>query len=252
MSSVKDYFFEVEQERCLVWIKETYGIDIDPDEPSEEWDSLASEYQAMLDAESEEAEARWLERHSYNEFFFEFSEELTTASSLLSLKGDSYQTSTLCRLVYAQAVTLLETLISSVIRKLVVSDQSLMLKLAAKHENLHKRTITLKEIAEQPKVVEAIVLKVLSELSFHNIATIKEVLGAMFGDHMKGLDLGGIGRICAKRHDIVHRNGKTVQDEPVVLTPVEVREAITTIRAFAADLKVRIYDAINDLSSTAP
>jgi len=73
----------------------------------------------------------------------------------------------------------------------------------------------------------------------------------MFGDHMKGLDLGGIGRICAKRHDIVHRNGKTVQDEPVVLTPVEVREALTTIRAFAADLKVRIYDALNDLSSTA-
>lgn len=82
MSSVKDYFFEVGQERCLVWIKETYGIDIDPDEPSEEWDGLASEYQAMLDAESEEAEARWLERHSYNEFFFEFSEEIMTTSSL--------------------------------------------------------------------------------------------------------------------------------------------------------------------------
>ena len=251
MSSVKDYFFEVEQERCLVWIKETYGIDIDPDEPSEEWDGLASEYQAMLDAESEEAEARWLERHSYNEFFFEFSEEIMTTSSLLRLEGDSGQARTLCRLVYAQAVTLLETLISSVVRKLVVSDQRLMLKLAGKHENLHKRTITLKEIAEQPKAVEPIVLKVLSELSFHNVSTIREVLSAMFGEHMKGLELGGIGRICAKRHDIVHRNGKTVDDEPIVLLPKEVWEAITTIRVFAADLNARIYDGLDELNSTA-
>lgn len=202
MSSVKDNLFELEQERCVEWIKDTFGIDIDPDEPSEEWDSLASEYRAMHDAESEEAEARWLERHSYNEFFFEFSVELTTASSLLALKGDSAQASTLYKLVYAQAVTLLETLISSVVRKLVVSDQKLMMRLAAQHEHLHKRTITLKEIAEQPKAIEAIVLKVLSELSFHNVATIKEVLGAMFGDHMKGLEVGGIARICAKRRSV--------------------------------------------------
>jgi hypothetical protein len=141
----------------------------------------------------------------------------------------------------------LETLISSVVRKLVVSDQRLMLKLTAKHENLHKRTITLKEIAEQPKAVEAIGHKVLSELSFHNVSTIREVLSAMFGGHMKGLELGGIGRICAKRHDIVHRNGKTLQDEPIVLLPTEVWEAITTISVFAADLKAPTYNGLDKL-----
>lgn len=109
------------------------------------------------------------------------------ASSLLALGNDPGQTSTLHKLVYGHAVTLLETLISSIIRKLVVTDQGLMMMLAANHESLHKRTITLREIAEQPKIVEAIVLKELSELSLHNPATIKAVLGAMFGDRVRGL-----------------------------------------------------------------
>lgn len=108
------------------------------------------------------------------------------ASSLLALGNDPGQTSTLHKLVYGHAVTLLETLISSIVRKLVVTDQGLMM-LAANHESLHKRTITLRKIAEQPKIVEAIVLKELSELSLHNPATIKAVLGAMFGDRMRGL-----------------------------------------------------------------
>lgn len=73
----------------------------------------------------------------------------------------------------------------------------------------------------------------------------------MFGEHMKGLELGGIGRMCAKRHDIVHRNGKTVDDEPIVLLPKEVLEALTTIRVFAADLNARIYNGLDELNSTA-
>lgn len=44
MSSVKDYLFEVEQERRGAWIKENYDVDIDPDEPSDQWATLASEY----------------------------------------------------------------------------------------------------------------------------------------------------------------------------------------------------------------
>ncbi|KAB0483897.1 hypothetical protein F7R15_19635 [Pseudomonas reinekei] len=228
----------------MAWVEKTYGIEIDQDEPPDDWDSMAAEYDAMLDAQAEEAEAQWLERHSHNQFFREFSEELATASSLLGLEGGPSQVSMAHKLVYAHAVTLLETLINSVVRKLVTSEQSLMMKLAARHESLNKRTLTLKEIAEKPKVVETLVLNVLSEMSFHNVATIKGVLDAMFGEHMKGLELGHIARICKKRHDIVHRNGRTIEDELIELSIPEVRIAISTINDFAADLKRRIYEAL--------
>lgn len=103
-------------------------------------------------------------------------------------------------------------------------------------------SVTLKEIAGKSKVVENIVLKILADQTFHNVANIKEVLSAtlMFGEHMKDLNLAGAGRICSKRHDIVHRNGKTVDDKPIELSPAEVDQAISSVSEFALDVRRRV------------
>lgn len=244
MSSIKEYFFEIEEERCIEWIRQRYGIDIDPNEHEEQWAELAAEYSAMQEAEEDEAEFQWLNRHSHSDFFHEFSAELATASSLLTFGSNALLTDTVNKLVYAHAVTLMEALISSVVRKLIVSEQSLLMNLVAKYKKLSGITVTLKQIAEEPKIVESIVLKELSEVTFHNVSTINQVFNAMFDEHMKGLRLSEIGRICGKRHDIVHRNGKTVGDEAIELTTQEVEQAIRSIRDFAEDLKSKIHNAL--------
>lgn len=246
MSSTKDYFLEVEHERRLAWAKATYGIEIDPDEDLETWDRLSAEYSSMLDAVEEEAEYRWLERHSHNEFFNEFGQELVTASDLLNQSMDNKKAQTLYKLVYAHAVTLLESLISSVIRSLVVCHPAFMINMATGYDDLNKKKFTLKEIINQPKGMESIVLNTLSTLSFHNPSTIKTVMNAAFGKHMTGLDLSEISSICAKRHDIVHRNGRTIADELIQLDLEEVQRAIMIIRTFATDLKSRIYNAVEE------
>jgi hypothetical protein len=71
-------------------------------------------------------------------------------------------------------------------------------------------------------------------------------MSAAFGKHMTGLDLNAISPICFKRHDIVHRNGRTIDDEPIQLDLVEVQQAILTIRGFATGIKNRIYNAVEE------
>ncbi|HDS1803297.1 TPA: hypothetical protein QEM76_006084 [Pseudomonas putida] len=244
MSSVKDHFFEVQQDNCIAWIREQYGIEIDPDEDPDTWEQLAGEYSSMLDAQEDEYE--WLNRHTPSEFFCQFSQELGTASGLMMIATNRSHADTLNKLVYAHTVTLLEALISSVVRHLIVKDTQLLTNLLAGYGKLSSKTITLKEIAEQPKALESMAQQTLSELTFHNVATVKQVLDAMFGRHMTGLDLASIGRICNTRHDIVHRNGKTVRDEPIELEQKQVTEAISTIRSFADDLQRRINDALDE------
>lgn len=246
MSSTKEHYFEREQARCLAWIKETYGIEIDPDEEPETWERLAAEYSSMQEAFEEEAEYRWLERHSHNTFFNEFAQELTTAANLLNQALDTDKAQTLYKLVYAHTVTLLESLISSVVRSLVVSHPTFMLNIAKDYVDLSKKKFTLKEIIDQPKGMESIVLNTLSTLSFHNPSTIKTVMSAAFGDHMAGLDLNEISTICSTRHDIVHRNGRTIEDVPIQLDLAQVQQAILTINVFAADLRGRIYLAVEE------
>ncbi|MGE8303292.1 MAG: hypothetical protein ACN6PW_02425 [Pseudomonas kermanshahensis] len=52
----------------------------------------------------------------------------------------------------------MEALISSVVRKLIVIDEALLMSLAACYQKLTGITVTLKEIAEQPQLVESIAL----------------------------------------------------------------------------------------------
>lgn len=242
-SSTKDYFFEVQQEACIEWGRQTYGFEIDPDEEPDLWGKLATEYSEMLE---ERAEIQWLNRHSHQEFFIEFEAELAAAASLLAAATQTPYANTVFKLVYAHTVTLMEALVSSVVRKLVESDENLLMSLAAGYKKVNVVSVTLKDIAEQPKVVETIVLKILADQTFHNASTIKEVFGVIFGEHMKDLNLAGVGRICSKRHDIVHRNGKTVDDQPIELSPAEVDQAINTVSEFTLDVRCRIDAALRE------
>jgi hypothetical protein len=144
-------------------------------------------------------------------------------------------------------VTLLESMISTSVQALVLRDKAFLLNIVRQIESILKgKKFPLVEIAEHPRGVEGVILKALSEITFHNPATIKTVLVALMGDRMKDLDVSSIAPICKVRHDIVHRNGKTIDDEPITLKPEQVYEAMNTIDALASDISRRIFDALNN------
>ncbi|RYZ74036.1 MAG: hypothetical protein EOP09_01040 [Proteobacteria bacterium] len=245
MSKMKEHFFEVEQERFLEWARERLG-DQSLDEESEAYESLAQEYSDMNDAFEEEAEYRWLQRQSFHEQYVEFSSELDQAHVLLRSSESGPHAQTTCKLVYAHAVTLLETMISRSVQALVVKDRAFLLNIVRQIESIQKgKKFPLVEIAEHPRGVEGVILKSLSEITFHNPATIKTVLVALMGDCMKDLDVSGIAQICKVRHDIVHRNGKTIDDDPITLKPDQVYEAMSNIDDLASDISRRIFGALN-------
>lgn len=43
MSASKDYFLQMEEKQCMMWIHQQYGIDVYPDEKTELWDELYAE-----------------------------------------------------------------------------------------------------------------------------------------------------------------------------------------------------------------
>jgi hypothetical protein len=248
MSSVKEHLFEVQQERFLDWAGNRLDSE-DLEDESEAYQALAQQYSDMMDAYDQEAEYKWLERQSFHEQYIEFGAQLRAAIMLLTHSEHGPYAQMTCKLVYAHAVTLLETMISTSVRALVIRDKAFMLNIAKHIETLHRgKKFTLLEIAEHPKGVEGVILKFLSELTFHNPATIKKVLCALIGDRMKDLDVSPIVPICNLRHDIVHRNGKTIDDEIIVLEPGEVFQAMNTIDVFASQISRRIRAALDELS----
>lgn len=247
MSKVKDHFFEVEQERFLEWARARHGGDF-LDEKSEAYEALAQEYSDMDDAFEQEAEYQWLQRQSFHKQYIEFSAELDRARVLLRDSVNGPHTQTTSKLIYAHSVTLLETMISTSVNALVLTDKAFLLNIARQIESIQKgKKFSLVDIAEHPRGVEGVILKALSEITFHNPATIKTVLVALVGDGMKDLDVSVFAPISKVRHDIVHRNGKTVEDEPITLTPEQVYEAMNTIDDLASSISRKIFDALNDM-----
>ncbi len=88
----------------------------------------------------------------------------------------------------------MEALISSVVRKLIVSNEALLMSLAAGYQKLrdHSDAEGNRRTAPTGGIHRA---GVLADLTFHNVSTINQVLGVMFGDHMKGLNLVEVGRL---------------------------------------------------------
>ncbi|TBU75830.1 hypothetical protein DNK06_17870 [Pseudomonas daroniae] len=251
MGSMKEHLFELESERRAEWIRGRLG-NPDADEYTPGWEELEAEYADMLAWLDEEAEYRWLERHSYNRLYSDFVHEIAIATSLLQLGQGQVHAYTVNKMVYVHAVTLLETFIGTTVRTLVVSTPQFMASMVANVDELNgKQKYTLKQIAQHPKGVSGVILSVLSNLTFHNPATIRNVLHAMIGKRAEGLDLGPFSSICETRHDIVHRNGKTIDDETIPLEAKEVQHSLSQISRLAQEIRDRIHEALDDLSKDA-
>lgn len=103
MSSVKDHFFEVQQDNCISGFGSSTGsksIQMETLTPGSSWHRNAP---LMLDAGDE---YEWLNRHTPSEFFRQFSQELGTASGLMMIATNRSHADTLNKLVYAHTVTL--------------------------------------------------------------------------------------------------------------------------------------------------
>lgn len=137
MSSTKEYLFELERGRRDAWIQERLGSE-ELDEQSEAYEQLAFEYQNMMDAYSEEAEYRWLERQSFHEQYIDFGSDLRAAMALMRQSEQAPHAAIISKLVYAHGVTLLETMISTSVQALVVRDTRFFLNIAKQIDSINK------------------------------------------------------------------------------------------------------------------
>ena len=81
--------------------------------------------------------------------------------------------------------------------------------------------------------------KQLSGILYNNIPKVIRIFETVL-DRRVGIDMAEVDAISRIRHDIVHRNGKTKDGEPIIIDEKHLLEAIATIEKFAADLQLMI------------
>ena len=245
MGKMSDLMIDTESERADQWIRERLSDD-DLDEDSEEYQELAEEYSNYQDYLSEQAELRWLNEISSSILHKQFMCELNELKKLMISTPKNEPNYMLDKMTYAYAVTLLETFLSDTAKSLINENDDFLAN-SLEMKEFESTKYSLKEIKRKNFDAKSIVISKLSDISFHNITKVKKIYEIILGQKLN-IEISELCLITKKRHDIVHRNGKTKDGKPIDLNIAIVIKAIENIEVFVSDLQ----DMINCNNDSTP
>lgn len=151
------------------------------------------------------------------------------------------------RLLFANAITALETYLSDTFINRVFSDKQLLQKCIDSDPKFKEKKVPYKDILREAVRVEDEARKELLDVVWHNLAKVK----AMYA-HVLEVDLGDLSAIASavqKRHDIVHRNGRTKDGTMIEISPEDIDTLLEEITQLAGRVEVKLdygFDPVDD------
>jgi len=139
------------------------------------------------------------------------------------------------RLLFVNVITALETYLSDAFINTVVHDPALMRRFIETTPEFQGEKIALSDVFTALEKIEQRAKGHLVDVVWHNIERVKpmyrDTLGIAFPK-----DIGAVFRAIRKRHDIVHRNGKTKDGEEILISRQDVLDLISEVQAFTHDV----------------
>lgn len=183
---------------------------------------------------------------SYDDYFYsviydnyEFTEtlknNLNSIKRLLTVELPPDLEQQMNKMLYVNVITVLETFLADAFIGTVLKDKKLFKDFVRLNPDFSERKFPLNEIFERIDNIEKDVKTYLLELIWHNLAKVqnmyKSVLHIEFPQEMKVIYRG-----IAKRHDIVHRNGKTKSGDELTISREELICLMDEVNSFAESI----------------
>jgi hypothetical protein len=116
------------------------------------------------------------------------------------------------RMLYANIITAMESYLSDVFIKVVLSNEERLRKFVETTKEFQNQKISLSDIFIKMDGLKGEVTDYLAALSFHNLAKVEALYKATLNVEFSKDSTRRIHKAIAIRHDIVHRNGKNSND----------------------------------------
>jgi len=186
------------------------------------------------------------------EFYRNFSGAMLDIEKMLEAKIDSSVEGSFFRLLYVNVITAMETYLSDAFMNSVVPDKELMRRFVETTPEFETEKISLSKVYKAAEEIEQRAKSYLVDVVWHNLGRVKPMYQAVLGVEFNN-EMGDLVKAVLKRHDIVHRNGKTKFGEHIVLTKNDVTELVSKVEYFIQDidLKMREIRANKEMPPTA-
>lgn len=178
----------------------------------------------------------------FTSFYEVFSLAISDTSSLIELSPDN---NTLARLLYANVITALETYLSDTLKKQVLNKEAIKRRFIQTNDAF-KEKMSVNDIFRRLENLNRDIVTVIDMISFHNLdkttGLYKSVLYTQFPVEL----LPNLKRAIENRHDIVHRNGKTVHGQIVDISMKDVKDLIELVNATVQHIDKQVKDGLLD------
>lgn len=171
----------------------------------------------------------------------EFIRAVTDIRSLLSIDAPMDVTAKLHSLIFVNAITALETYLSDKFIKRVMSDDEALRRCVESSPAFANEKISISEVFKAAESIKSHTKTYLADIVWHNLGRIKPMFGAVLQ-----VDLGDIGPIMTgvtKRHDLVHRNGRDKDGNPVIVTVADIRQLLASTETLVGHIETQLTEA---------
>ncbi|WP_120232836.1 hypothetical protein [Chryseobacterium sp. AG363] len=145
---------------------------------------------------------------------------------------------TLRKLLYTNVITCLEAYLSSAYINTVISKPQNLKKFYETFLEFQKEKVTLSKLYELKDQTEEIAKQAMHKVLYHNLDKVNAMFKDTFAIPLP--DFSKLTRSIEIRHDIVHRNGFTKDNELIIITQNDITELIDITEKFVSDLDIKI------------
>jgi len=167
-----------------------------------------------------------------SKFYITFIESIENVEKLIEISiTDSDLWNTQTKMLYLNVIIAMETYLSDAFINTVVNNKNLIRKLLKTSSEFEKRKFKVSELISWLENMKQSAEEHLLNIVYHNIWKVKnmykDVLGVDFPD-----DLEDIQKAIMRRHDIVHRNGKTKDGMEIEIDKEDIKDLIEIVKDF--------------------
>lgn len=168
-----------------------------------------------------------------------FKDEISNLEALNSLEiPDEILKGILHRQLFISVIGTMETFLADAFINLTNDNEEFLKNFIGTHPEFKKQKFELREIFEEYSKIKVTAKKVMMDTIYHNLPSVSQ----MFMDTFKieFPTIKDVYEAVLKRHDLVHRNGKTKDGETVVTDERAIKELISKVTTFIYDLASKL------------
>lgn len=181
------------------------------------------------------------------EYHSNFTSAILDNESLLKTKVEHSVANCFYRLLFVNVITALETYLSDAFINTVVPNPALMRRFIESTPEFQSEKIALSDVFKAIEEIEQKTKSYLADVVWHNLQRVKPMYKDTLGiDFPK--DIGTIFRAIIKRHDIVHRNGKTKSGDEILIQQQDVTSLIAAVESFIQHVDAQLSDFKSDIT----